>query len=119
MNDKELAERVVPHVGGTIMELKGDFIVIDCPLFNGKWIGVSAFVESWITAGAMMERVVRLPHGGGWLRVASGRHVETGEEGWVGVNAYGPVSSVADGKGSDKDSISRAICEACCEALDE
>ncbi len=107
--DKLLADRVValgvgeytPSVSAVPYQIEGDDTTLE------------AFVHDWRVAGALMEKLRRKQ---GWMRWASGRHLDDGHD-VVSVQAYLPASSVSDGQ-IVADDLCHAIIEACVEALE-
>ena len=96
VNDKELADRIVALGVGNHQHFsdgrdKGDWYGFDCTGDTAEY-----FVRDWRVAGALMEKC-KYTHGGYW---------------------FGVVWDQAGLTHTDE-SLPRAICEACVEALDD
>jgi len=113
MKDKELADKVVEL--GVLRRYKdGDLYTFD-RFSSSPYNAVTAkfAICDWRVAGPLMEKCV---HMGNWMRIYSGRHRETGEEGWFAADWYFASSSKTDESGQSK-SLPAAITAACVEAL--
>ena len=107
MSDKELAEKVVEVLGGTIVKLKSGHIVMDCPaLDDGRWMGVKKFVRDFRIAGALLQRVFYF-HG----QINTETHLHY----FSTIPRLGREASFD----ATNESLPRAIVEACAEALYE